>query len=151
MTKLLSVFIALLAAVVLAGCSSGDQERAEPFVGQWESTGGEAIAMRVDPPNAGEYAVRITGGSVDLSLTATQTTEGFYEAKPDTGSVWSFRLVDDELFKRPSVRVSNGSVSKAGSLSTFRAVERTIEMFHNGEGCTCVGTEHLSLAAPWLW
>ena len=111
MTKLLSVFIALLAAVVLAGCSSGDQERAEPFVGQWESTGVEAIAMRVDPPNAGEYAVRITGGNVDLSLTATQTTEGFYEAKPDTGSVWSFRLVDDELLTATATVAGQAPVS----------------------------------------
>ncbi len=87
---------ALMAALLLTGCSSGSTPRAEPFVGQWESTGGEQIQMRVDPPTDGKYPVQITGEGVDLSLSAKETSDKVYEAK-STSAVWSFRMVDDDL------------------------------------------------------
>lgn len=103
--------IAVLATVLLVACGSGSTPRTEPFVGQWESTGGEAIAMRVDSPTDGAYPVRITGGSVDLTLSATKSADGFYEAKPDTGTVWSFRLVDDELLTATATPKGKAAVS----------------------------------------
>lgn len=97
MNRVLVLVVAVL-ALLISGCGGSDPApRAEPFVGQWESTGGEAIAMTVEAPVNDAYAVRIQGGSVDLSLSAQQTGEGLYKATPDTGSVWTFRLVDEEL------------------------------------------------------
>ncbi len=97
MRKTIALFIALLFAAMLTGCSSGSEQRAEPFVGQWESTGGEQIAMTVDAPVDGKYAVNITGDNVDVKLSAQSTGDMLYEAKPATNTVWTFRLVDDEL------------------------------------------------------
>lgn len=97
MRRVIWLLAAVLASVVLAACGSEPEPRAEPFVGQWESTGGEAIAMTVESPTDGQYPVRITGGGVDLSLSAAKSGDSLYEAKPKTGSVWSFRLVDEEL------------------------------------------------------
>ncbi|HNE87983.1 MAG: hypothetical protein U0R27_09715 [Candidatus Nanopelagicales bacterium] len=96
MKRVMVLVVALLAALIMAGCSSGSPERAEPFVGQWESTGGEQIQMRVDPPTDGEYPVQITGEGVDLSLSASQTGDQVYEAK-STSAEWTFRMVDDDL------------------------------------------------------
>lgn len=96
MKKVVALLVAILAALVLSSCSSGSEERAEPFVGQWESTGGEQIAMRVDPPAEGAYSVKITGENVALELTAKQTSDEVYEATSTT-TVWTFRMVDDEL------------------------------------------------------
>lgn len=97
MRRVAVLLAALLAAMAFAGCSSGSEPRAEPFVGQWESTGGQAIQMTVTAPADGIYPVRIVGGSVDLSLEAEKTGDNLYEATPDTGSVWTFRLTDEEL------------------------------------------------------
>lgn len=88
--------VAVLATLVLAACSSGTPDRAEPFVGQWESTGGDKIAMRVDAPSDGAYPVRITGGSVNLELSAKAAGDRLYEAQP-SATTWSFRMVDDDL------------------------------------------------------
>lgn len=97
MGKIVGVIVAAL-ALLLTGCGGSDPApRAEPFVGQWESTGGEAIQMTVAEPADGMYAVRITGGTVDLSLEATKVSDSVYEATPDTGSIWTFRLTDEEL------------------------------------------------------
>lgn len=97
MRKILVLIVAMIAALALVGCGSGETARTEPFVGQWESTGGEQIAMTVDAPTDGTYPVRIAGGTVDLSLSAKKSGEDLYEAKPDTGTVWTFRMVDEEL------------------------------------------------------
>jgi hypothetical protein len=96
--KRVIVLVVAVLSMLVTGCGGSDPApRAEPFVGQWESTGGEAIAMTVQAPVADEYAVRIEGGGVDLSLSAKQSGEGLYKATPDTGSVWTFRMVDEEL------------------------------------------------------
>ncbi len=95
MRRIAILLAALLMAGSLVGCSS-PTARAEPFVGQWESTGGEQIQMRVDPPANGEYPVQITGEGVDLSLSAKETGDQVYEAK-STSAVWTFRMVDDDL------------------------------------------------------
>lgn len=63
---------------------------------EWESTGGEQIQMRVDPPADDQYPVQITGEGVDLSLSAKETGDQVYEAK-STSAVWTFRMVDDDL------------------------------------------------------
>ncbi len=97
MKRLLGLLFVTI-ALVLSGCGGSDPApRAEPFVGQWESTGGQAIQMTVTAPADGIYPVRIVGGSVDLSLEAEKTGDNLYEATPDTGSVWTFRLTDEEL------------------------------------------------------
>ncbi|MBK6764067.1 MAG: hypothetical protein IPG68_12685 [Micrococcales bacterium] len=96
MRKVVALLAAVMAALALAGCSSGSEPRTDPFVGQWESTGGEQIQMTVDPPADGVYTVRIVGGTVDLTLDATETGDQVYEAKPST-TVWTFRMVDDDL------------------------------------------------------
>lgn len=96
MKRVLIIVAAVLAALVMAGCSSGSAPRSEPFVGQWESTGGMQIAMQVDSPTDGKYPVQITGDNVDLSLSAKETGDKVYEAKPST-TVWTFRMVDDDL------------------------------------------------------
>lgn len=95
MRRVVILLAALLTAGSLVGCSS-PTARAEPFVGQWESTGGEQIQMRVDQPANGEYPVQITGEGVDLSLSAKETGDQVYEAK-STSAVWTFRMVDDDL------------------------------------------------------
>ncbi len=107
------LFLVLVAAmvVVLAACGGDAQPRTEPFVGQWESTGGEQIAMTVDAPVNGEYQVKIAGGSVDLTLTAKADGDGLYKATPDTGSVWTFRLVDEELLTATAQPKGQASVS----------------------------------------
>ena len=57
---------------------------------------GEQIAMSVDAPTDGAYPVRITGGDVDLGLSAHAAGDEQYEAESST-SVWTFRMVDDDL------------------------------------------------------
>lgn len=111
MKKILTFVVAVLAGLILAGCSSSPEPRAEPFVGQWESTGGEQIQMTVDAPADGVYAVRIAGEGVDLSLSAKSSGEGLYEATPDTGSVWTFRMVDDELLTATAAPKGQAAVS----------------------------------------
>ena len=96
MRRFAALLAAVVTAVVLAGCGSGSEPRADPFVGQWESTGGDKIAMSVDPPADGAYPVQITGGTVNLTLSAKETGDKVYEAKPST-TVWTFRMVDDDL------------------------------------------------------
>lgn len=61
MKRLVGVLVAVVLALVLAACAGDAQPRTEPFVGQWESTGGEQIAMTVDAPVNGEYQVKIAG------------------------------------------------------------------------------------------
>jgi len=96
MRRVIALLAAVMAALVLTGCSSGSEPRTDPFVRQWESTGGDRIQMTVDPPADGEYTVRISGGTVNLTLQAKQTGDQVYEAKPST-TVWTFRMVDDDL------------------------------------------------------
>ncbi|MCB0900274.1 MAG: hypothetical protein H6526_03600 [Actinobacteria bacterium] len=96
MRKVVILLAALVAALLVASCSSGSTPRTDPFVGQWESTGGEQIQMRVDPPTGGEYPVQITGDGVDLSLSAKETGDKVYEAE-STSATWTFRMVDDDL------------------------------------------------------
>lgn len=94
--KRILVFIAVLATSLLVGCGSGSQPRSEPFVGQWESTGGQKIGMTVAAPANESYAVRITGENVDLSLSAKKSGDQAYTAK-STSATWTFTMVDDEL------------------------------------------------------
>lgn len=96
MRKFAAFVVSVVAILLLGACGSGTPERAEPFVGQWESTGGSKIAMRVDAPTDGAYPVQITGDQVDLTLSASQTSDGVYEAT-STSATWSFRMVDDNL------------------------------------------------------
>lgn len=93
MRKLATLLIAAVAALLLAGCGSGSTARDEPFVGQWESTGGEKISLQVDAPTDGKYPVRVVGGSLDVKKSATRVNDTEYEA--DSG--WTFRMVDDDL------------------------------------------------------
>lgn len=111
MKRIISALVIVLAAALLAGCGGGSEPRSEPFVGQWESTGGERIAMTVGEPNNGAYEVNISGGGVDLTLTAKAAGEDFYEATPDTGSVWSFRLVDEDLLTATATPKGQAGVS----------------------------------------
>ena len=105
------VVAALLAALIMAGCSSGSPERAEPFVGQWESTGGS----RSDAGGSTDrrrYPVQITGEGVDLRLSASQTGDQVYEAK-STSAEWTFRMVDDDLLN--ATRTPEGQASATTS------------------------------------
>lgn len=111
MKRFLGSVLASVIVAFMVACSSGSAPRTEPFVGQWESTGGQAIQMTVAQPVNGDYAVRITGGDVDLSLTAQKTSDEIYEAKPDTGTVWSFRLVDEELLTATATPAGQAAVS----------------------------------------
>ncbi|MCB0917744.1 MAG: hypothetical protein KDC39_04155 [Actinobacteria bacterium] len=98
MNRVLVALAGLLAALLLGSCASEESTTvSDPFTGEWESTGGERIALIVSPATDGDYPVQIKGGSVDLSLTAKQSGEGVYKAEPDSGSVWTFRLVGDDL------------------------------------------------------
>ncbi|MCU0277659.1 MAG: hypothetical protein MUF33_06990 [Candidatus Nanopelagicales bacterium] len=110
MRKLIALLVAVLVAAVLTGCGSGSEQRAEPFVGQWESTGGEQIAMTVAAPVAGKYAVNITGENVDLDLSAQESEEMVYKAT-GTASDWTFRLVDDELLTATVEAADQAAVS----------------------------------------
>lgn len=110
MKRVLVVIAALLAALLMTGCSSGPAPRSEPFVGQWESTGGMQIAMQVDSPTDGKYPVQITGDNVDLSLSAKETGDKVYEAK-STSAVWTFRMVDDDLLNATAAPESGASAT----------------------------------------
>ena len=110
MKRVLVVIAALLAALLMTGCSSGPAPRSEPFVGQWESTGGMKIAMRVEPPADGKYSVQITGDNVDLSLSAEETGDKVYEAK-STAAVWTFRMVSDDLLNATAAPKSGASAT----------------------------------------
>jgi len=110
MSRVVALLAAVLAALALTGCGSGSEPRTDPFVGQWESTGGMAIAMRVDPPADGKYAVQITGTDVDLELSAKETGEKVYEAK-STSAVWTFRMVDDDLLNATAEPDSGASAT----------------------------------------
>jgi hypothetical protein len=111
MKKVFAILVVALVALFGTACSSDTPARAEPFVGQWESTGGEQIAMRVDAPVDGAYPVRITGDGVDLTLSAKAAGENLYEATPDTGTVWTFRMVDEELLTATAAPEGQASVS----------------------------------------
>jgi len=91
--KRFALLILLLVGLVLAGCSSDARE--DPFVGQWESTGGSQISLVVEQPADGEYPVSMSGGNLDRTMTATKVGEGEYRAEPEF--VWTFRMVDDDL------------------------------------------------------
>jgi len=110
MRRVIALLAAVMAALALAGCSSGSEPRTDPFVGQWESTGGEQIQMTVDPPADGVYTVRIVGGTVDLTLEAKETGDKVYEAKPST-TVWTFRMVDDDLLNATAARKGEASAT----------------------------------------
>jgi hypothetical protein len=110
MRRLAALFVAAIAVLVLAGCSGGSTPREKPFVGQWESTGGEKIAMRVDAPADGVYPVQITGENVDLGLSAKETGDQVYEAESTT-TVWTFRMVDDELLTATAAPADGTAVS----------------------------------------
>lgn len=117
MRRVFALVVAVLAAVLLAGCGgSGDEPRTEPFVGQWESTGGQQIAMRVDQPADGVYPVQITGQNVDLKLSAEETGDKVYEAK-STSAVWTFRMVDDDLL--------NATAAPKGGSTATTSFKRT--------------------------
>jgi hypothetical protein len=111
MKKVFAILVVALVALFGTACSSDTPARAEPFVGQWESTGGEQIAMRVDAPVDGAYAVQFTGEGLDLTLSATASGENLYEATPDTGTVWTFRLVDEELLTATAAPEGQARVS----------------------------------------
>jgi len=104
------MLVAVVTVLGLAGCGSGTPERTDPFVGQWESTGGDRIAMRVDAPSDGAYPVRITGGNVDLQLSATKGDDGIYRAQP-SATTWSFRMVDDSLLTATAAPPDKPAVS----------------------------------------
>lgn len=111
MRKFRILAIAAVTALLLAACGSGTTPREEPFVGQWESTGGSQISLVVEEPTAGEYPVRVTSGDFDLKATATKISDDEYRAestKPEL--VWTFRMVDDELL--------NGTVEGSGDSGT---------------------------------
>jgi hypothetical protein len=110
MRKFAVLLVAIVAALAMTGCGSASEPRSEPLVGQWESTGGEKIAMRVDSPTDGIYPVRITGGSVDLKLSAEAAGDMVYEAKP-SDTVWSFRLVDEDLLTATASPVGQAPVA----------------------------------------
>lgn len=111
MKRLISLLAAMVAVVALSACSSGSTQRADPFPGQWESTGGEQIAMRVDAPAEGAYPVTITGDNLEVTLSASKTGDGVYEGKTTGSTTYTFRLVDDELL--------NATVApKGGSFAT---------------------------------
>ena len=116
MRRLLALIVALVAAVLLAGCGSSSEPRTEPFVGQWESTGGQQIAMRVDQPTDGAYPLQITGQNVDLKLSAKQTGDKVYEAT-STSAVWTFRMVDDDLL--------NATAAPKGGAAATTSFKRT--------------------------
>lgn len=93
MRKLAVLLIAAVTALLLAGCASDSTARDEPFVGQWESTGGEQISLQVDAPTNGRYPVRLVGGELDIKKSATRVNDTEYHADPE----WTFRMVDEEL------------------------------------------------------
>ncbi|MFN8212071.1 MAG: hypothetical protein U0R27_00315 [Candidatus Nanopelagicales bacterium] len=97
MKRFMSLLAVLAAALMLAACSSGSTPRTDPFPGQWESTGGEQIAMRVDAPTDGAYPVTITGDNLEVALSAKQTGDNAYEGKTKGATTYTFSMVDDEL------------------------------------------------------
>jgi hypothetical protein len=109
MRKLAMVLVVMVIAALTA-CSSGSEPRTEPFVGQWESTGGQKIAMRVDSPTEGAYPVQITGENVDLKLSAEESGEGVYKAT-STSAEWTFQMVDDELLNATAAPENGASAT----------------------------------------
>jgi hypothetical protein len=94
--KRFAFFAALVLTLALSAC--GSEARQEPFVGQWDSTGGSAISLVVEDPVDGEYPVRVTSGDFDLTMTAEKTSDDGYEAESTTPAlVWTFQMVDDDL------------------------------------------------------
>ncbi len=89
--------VLLLAAVslVLMGCG-GDEPREEPFVGQWESTGGSSLTLDVAAPVDGIYAVTFEGEGQSREMSATRVNDMKYKADNPAGD-WVFNLVDEEL------------------------------------------------------
>lgn len=112
-------FVALLLGVaflLLAACSSGGSDgsgvAADPFVGSWESTGGEQISLVVAPPTNGKYLVKFAGGTLSREMTATRVADGQYEAEPKFA--WKFHLVDDTLM---NVTIVGGGQSATTSFT----------------------------------
>lgn len=91
--KRIAVLIVLLLGLAVAGC--GSDAREDPFVGQWESTGGARISLVVEQPTDGEYPVSLSGGDLERTMTATKVGDGEYRAAPEF--VWTFEMVDDDL------------------------------------------------------
>lgn len=93
MRRIAVILVAAVAAIILTACSAGSTPREEPFVGQWESTGGEQISLTIEAPTDGKYPVKLVGGDVNIEKSATKVSDTKYEA--DKG--WSFNMVDDDL------------------------------------------------------
>ena len=93
MRRFIVAVVVTLFALVLAGCSSGSEPRQEPFVGQWESTGGDKISLVVDAPTEGAYPVKVVSGDINVTKSATKVTDTEYTADPG----WKFVLVDEDL------------------------------------------------------
>lgn len=110
--KRLVALILAVAALVLTGCSSGGTTgpgtASDPFVGRWESTGGEQLSLVVAAPTNGKYPVKFTGGTLSREMTATRVGDGEYEAEPKFA--WKFHLVDDTLM--------NVTIAGAGQSAT---------------------------------
>ncbi|MEZ5184412.1 MAG: hypothetical protein R2720_01575 [Candidatus Nanopelagicales bacterium] len=109
MRKFGALFIAALTALVLTACG-GSSPREEPFVGQWESTGGSQLSLTVAAPADGKYPVTFSGGDVRTEMTATEVSDGTYQAEPQF--VWTFTMVDDDLM---NVQIEGGGDAKTTS------------------------------------
>ncbi len=95
MRKFALILMASVIAFLLAACSSGPVAREDPFVGRWESTGGQQIALTIDAPADGKYPVKLVGGDVDIEKSATKVSDTEYTA--DQG--WTFSMVDEDLMR----------------------------------------------------
>jgi hypothetical protein len=95
MRRIAVILVAAVAAIILTACGSGSTPREEPFVGQWESTGGERFSLTVEAPADGTYPVKLVAGDATIEKSATKVSDTAYEA--DQG--WSFTMVDEDLMR----------------------------------------------------